>query len=60
MPNSNTNHFDLEALRENLEYDEEFIKNFLVLLKKEFDVSFNILTEEFKKQNIETRTPQPR
>ncbi len=54
MPNSNTNHFDLEALRENLEYDEEFINNFLVLLKKELDVSFNILAEEFKKQNIET------
>ncbi len=52
MSNPNTNHFDFEALRSNLEYDDPFTKEFLVLLKKELDVSLSILREQFEAQNM--------
>ncbi len=52
MQDSNTNHFDLETLRTNLEYDDSFVTEFLTLLKKEFEICLTILREELQKENI--------
>lgn len=52
MQDTNANHFDLETLRSNLEYDDSFVSEFLTLLKKEFEVCLVILRDELQKENI--------
>ncbi len=52
MQDTNANHFDLETLRSNLEYDDSFVSEFLTLLKNEFEVCLVILREELQKENI--------
>lgn len=46
-------HFDFEALRDKLEYDDPFIKQFLEMLKEELEISFTKLIEQSKTNNWE-------
>jgi hypothetical protein len=49
---SNTNHFDLENLRINLEYDDAYVSEFKGILKTELDMSLAILLTDLPKRNI--------